>query len=266
MFILKNIFRLVLLLLVLTGCSLKSLVIPNLAYIMTEGVDKKLDLYYSEEKIVQSDLEELLKSEVITVVDLKKNLSELTFENFNPELVARNFSKYYAYFAPKLNRILSKQMAKFTPERQGELLAIAIDDNKTIENRIKKKRTDEIVKRYEFIFGEMSKEQVKMIDKNMNLYQELNKKRLARRLAIQAELKIIFKEEKQELRQKRIESLFNSQIDIEKGLKDFSPVLKLVKNILSTLSKEQVKSFKSKQLLADDWLIAFIEYYTKQKE
>ena len=233
---------------------------------MTEGVDKKLDLYYSEEKIVQSDLEELLKSEVTTVEDLKKNLSELTFENFDPELVARKFSKYYAYFAPKLNSILSKQMAKFTVERQVELLAIAIDDNKTIENRIKKKRTDEIVKRYEFIFGEMSKEQVKMIDRNMHLYQELNKKRLARRLAIQAELKVIFKEEKQELRQKRIESLFNSQIDIEKGLKDFSPVLKLVKSILPTLSKEQVKSFKSKQLIADDWLKAFIEYYTKQKE
>ena len=40
--------------LILTSCSFKFLVIPNLAYLISEGIDQKLDLSYSQEEAVKS--------------------------------------------------------------------------------------------------------------------------------------------------------------------------------------------------------------------
>lgn len=257
-----QIFKFFLLFILLYSCSFKSVVIPNLAYILTQSIESKLDLYYSEEKLLQADLEKILYEQVSNAKDIAKLVESFDIKNINPVALSAEISKYYNLIAPKITKVLSVRICKFTKARQAEFIKIAREDNKKLIEKINENKTTDIITQYEKLFGSLSKKQINFINQNKDVYKEMNEHRLQRRLKSQSGLEVIFKTVNENSCQIKIEQLFNSQFDTQKDKLRFIPAFEVIKNFSLSLSAEQLKHFNQKKSEIKEWLFEYIKYYS----
>lgn len=261
-----KIVKLLALCIFLYSCSFKSVVIPNLAYILTQSIESKLDLYYSEEKLLQADLEKILNAQVSNAKNIRNFIESLNAKNINPKDLSIEISKYYGLVAPKVNKALSVRIAKFTKERQAVFLKIAKKDNQKLVEKINKNQTTDIISQYEKVFGSLSEKQLELINQNKHIYKRVNEQRLKRRLKSQSELEDIFKINNENSRQIKIEQLFNSQFDTQKDKLRFVPIFEVIKEVSSSLSTEQIQYFFQKKIEIKEWLLEFIKFYSSRHQ
>jgi hypothetical protein len=81
-----------------------------LSYIIAEGIDRKMDMSYSQKKELEVDIEKLLYSEVPYIEEIRENLSNLKVFELKAEVIFELFFNYYLYSRPKVIVILAKKI------------------------------------------------------------------------------------------------------------------------------------------------------------
>ena len=123
---------------------------------------------------------------------------------------------------------MTKPMSHYSQKQIKNLFSIAEDDNKTIENRVTKNKTSEYVKRFEFFFGDISKEQKEMLHGNKKIFQKINERKLAQRIHFQEKLRKAFLVSENSKRETSLNQIFSenlSRIEFEQRLLSMNDLL-----------------------------------------
>lgn len=253
-------------LLLFTGCSFKSIVIPNATYFIADRIGGKYDFYYSQEKEFKKGLDQLLKEKHKGFAELNVHLKQVEITNYNIEEHLPKYFKIYQPLVLGINKLLAKPFSEFNPDQVENVYEVFEDDNETILNRSRKDKTEEFKKRFEFFFGELNKSQTELIRTNINVFQQINKKRLENRLITQSAMKKVFlsKRSKEE-KHKEFINIFNENLTQREPLQNMQKVGGFLKVFFKTLTKDQIKYFKKKQKLITEWIDAGVEHFKNLK-
>lgn len=255
-----------LILLVLSSCSFKSIVIPNATYFIADRIGSKYDFYYSQEKVFKNDLDKILKENANLFEELNIHLKTVEITNYN---VSKNLPKYFKVYKPltlEINKALSKPFSQFNKDQVNNIYKVFENDNETILNRSRKDKTDELKKRFEFFFGEISKEQIELIRTQIKVFQSINKKRLKNRLITQTAMKKVFDSKSpQEEKFKDFTNIFNQNLNQREPLKNMKKVSRFLDTFFKTLNQSQVSFFNSKKKIIIEWIDTGIEHFKNLK-
>ena len=255
-----------LILLLFTSCSFKSVVIPNATYFVADHVGDKYDLYYSQEKEFKEGLDLLLKSRIDLFKKFNSHLKSINIVNYNLEKNLFHYSKIYSALALGINKILAKPFSEFKDKQVKSFFKILEDENETILNRSRKDKTNEIKKRFEFFFGKLNKNQVQLIKNNIRLFQSINKKRFQNRLITQVQLKKILIPNRNIISSKTsIQQVFDQNLDQREPIKNMKPIAIFLTSFFKSLKKSQVKKFQDRQKTITQWMDAAIVHFKTLK-
>lgn len=243
------------------SCSLKSIVIPNITYLVSDHIGGKYDFYYSQEKVFKKSLDQLIRDKKEPLNTLADHLKSIDIKEYDLKADLKNFASLYFSFASEINKILAKPISEFNPGQQKEFFKVLENDNETILNRSRRDRTDEIAKRFEFFFDKLSSKQYELIKKNIAIFQSINKTRLSNRLVTQAGIKNSFKIKDLKMREVEIVKIFDTNLKSREPLSNLKGVAVFCTKFFKTLNSKQVRFFKQKQQLIVEWIQALTKYY-----
>lgn len=247
----------------LSACSFKSLVFPNLDYLITSRIDQNLGLYGEQENEVKSDIQLLLReniSFVKNILDDIKKLNPKTFDSLGGYELLRS---RYVTISEQVSAIMAKQIAKFDEKQIKQFYEINQEKNEEIEERIKDRKAEDYYGRYEFFLGDLNQKQKDLIKKNVKLFKTLSSQRLQNRLQTQNKMQDLFRLKDPEQKEKEIYALFLGA-SIMPITPERKQVIQLFGEIVSLMDKEQIKSFSKKRQEWVEWLEYYIKYFSSK--
>lgn len=255
----KKLFLLIFLF--LTSCSFKSLVVPNLAFIIADRIDSSLHLYNEQEYQVRGEIQKLLKEEKSRIEEIQKYFNKIDIKNIDEKEGYAFFAKNYYQLAKKVNRILAKQFAALDKNQISKFKESMIKDNKEIEERSRERKPEDFYKRYSYFFGELTRDQKELIKKNMSLFRELANRRLIKRRETQKEILRALLLKNSEEKEKLITALFDKNADRSKLTPERIKSLNQFKSFVSSLTLDQEKYFKKKSVFFNEWIDEYLKQY-----
>lgn len=183
-------------LLLLQSCSFYGVIGKNLDYILSDKIADMMDLYYRQEKELDKDIKnflntekELFKEVRNILVDVKKEIKSGTTGQEKLLKIANDLQRVYIKGGKIIVPMLSKYYAQLDKEQLKTVFEKWDEENKKITKRLKKKSLSDHKRRFKTLLGDMNETQKKIIKKHKGLFVSRNEQRLARRLAVQAQLK-----------------------------------------------------------------------------
>jgi len=247
--------------LILNGCSFKSLVLPNLSFIIADRVDSTLHLYNEQEYEVRDAIKRLLTEEKERFRKIQNYFNAINIQNVDEQKGYQFFADNYYAIALKVNRILAKQMARLDKNQLKKFKKTIEEDNEEVRKRASEKKPKDFYKRYSYFFGELTENQKEMIKKNMFLFRNLAKRRMEERLKTQKDLDRILKLGDVAKKEESIIKLFDKNADRSKLTPERKKSMQQFKNFVNSLTPSQVEHFHKKRIEIDKWFEAYFKYY-----
>lgn len=181
------------------GCGMKSLVVPNLDWLITGEGSKSLSLNSVQKKELRKDVKLLLPKlkPLVKKIDLEYRNTKL--ESLNIKSLANSFTTYY----DEALKIAGPTYVNYLAELNSSQLSKFKKYNEKKNSKILKKKNDIIEKtigKFESFFGSLTKPQEDIIKSNKQLYLDLLDRRIDRRVKFQNELYKLFNEQDLALR------------------------------------------------------------------
>ncbi len=249
------------LILLLTGCSFKSLVIPNLPYILSNRVDSSLHLYNDQEVQVKASFTKLLTEEKMRIEQIKSYFNQLNVKRLNVVHGYNFFAKNYFAIAIKVNRILAKQLATMDSNQIEKFEITMLEKNQDIFEQIQDRSADDYYKRYEYFFGTLSQSQKILIDSFTDTFKELSINRLEERKQTQIELLkalVIANAKEKEI---KIISILDKTADRSVISSVRLKSLNQFEEFSQTLTPKQVAFFKERSVFLNEWVDEYLKTY-----
>lgn len=245
----------------LTGCSFKSLVIPNLAFLLADRIDSSLHLYNEQEYRVREKMKSLLSEEKGRIADLKKYLNTIDIKKIDGFKAYAFFSKNYFGIATKVNAILAKEFSTMDKNQIEKFRKSTAEDNKDIKERSLERKPEDFYKRYRYFFGELTVSQKDLINSNMDLFRDLAGRRLSRREELQKDLfkYLLIKDQKK--KEKLIKELFDKNADVSKLTPERKKSIYQFREFVSSLTPKQEAYFKKKIIFFNEWIDAYLKQF-----
>lgn len=245
----------------LSGCSFKSLVVPNLAYLIADRIDSNLHLYNDQEYQVRKDVQKILVDEKSRIKTIKSYLNQIDIKNIE-EFKAYDFLvKNYYELALKVNPILARQFSSLDKKQILKFKKSLKKDNQKIEKRLKERKIQDISKRFSFFFGELTKDQKRFVENNMSIYKKLSQERMRKRKATQKSLSSVLELNSKREKERLINALFNENADRRTLTPLRRKSIVLFKEFVQTLTPTQVNYFKKKTLFFNEWIDEYLKNY-----
>ena len=267
-------WTLILSFLILGGCSMASVAIKNLDWIISRQVKNQLDLYYNQEKKLDIDVTHFLKRQKVQVSPLSNLINELSTELKNKKRIKLQdveefrlkMSGFYYKIADDFNaNILSKYLCEINAAQLAHFREENTKQNIELKEKISSGESTTF-KRIEFFTGDFTPKQQKMLTDILPSIKKLQKLRLKRRKELQIKLYQIIASTKED-KQKTIQTLFYNyvhKVDLKKDPKslqqfekDLQKVNLQIVTILNSLSSKQVKTLNEKLKWMQDLLQSF---------
>ena len=254
-------FVLIFSILTFSACSFKSLVFPNLDYLIVSRIDQNLGLYGEQENQVKSDIQLLLRENISFVKIILDDIKKLDPKNFDSFREYELLRTRYRTISEQVSTIIAKQIAKFDEKQIKQFYEINKEKNEEIEERIKEREIEDYFGRYEFFLGDLNQKQKDLIKKNIDLYKSLSKQRLQNRIQTQKKMRDIFLIKNQKQKEKSISVLFltSSTLPISPERKQ---AIQLFGEIIVLMDKVQMKHFNEKRQEWVEWLEYYIKYFS----
>tara|TARA_R110002049_G_scaffold292957_2_gene477741 strand:- start:2683 stop:3447 length:765 start_codon:yes stop_codon:yes gene_type:complete len=250
-----------LLILFISGCSFKSLVIPNLPYILANRVDSSLHLYNDQEDQVKVDFKTLLTQEKVRVEQIKNYFNQIEIKNFDVVDGYNFFAKNYYAIAVKVNRILAKQFSKLDSHQIEKFKSSMLEKNDEILERIQDKTNEDYYERYEYFFGSINQNQKSLINTYIDTFKALSKNRLEKRKLVQLELIKALKLEDSKAKELRIIEVLDETADRSAISATRAKSLEQFKQFSKTLTVKQVEFFKERSVFFNEWIDEYLKSY-----
>lgn len=245
----------------LTSCSFKSIIIPNLAFIIADRIDSSLHLYNEQEYQVRRDIEKLLTEEKDRIEAIQKYFNKIDIKNIDAKKGYSFFSKNYYELALKVNRILARQFSTLDNNQIAKFKESILEENEEIIERTKERGSKDYYKRYIYFFGELTKGQKSLIDKNLDNFKKLANKRMVRRKATQKNLLISLSLNNNQEKEKLIIALFNENADISTLTPERIKSINQFKDFVQSLTSKQETHFKKKLVFFNEWVNEYLKNY-----
>lgn len=245
----------------LTGCSFKSIVIPNLGFLIADRIDSSLHLYNEQEYQVRDEIKKLLVKERGVVLRTKKYITQVDIKNIDVKKSYAFFASNYYTVAIKVNRILAKQFSTLDRNQVEKLKESMKEENEEIVERTKERRPKDFYKRYSYFFGDLTTQQKNLISKNMELFRELANKRLEERVLTQKALFSILSLKDPIDIEKRVTALFDKNADRSELTPSRLKSIEQFKEFVQSLTSDQEKYFKKKVAFFNEWMDAYLKNY-----
>lgn len=249
--------------LIISSCSFKSFVMPNLDYLIVSRIDKNLGLYGVQEDEVKNEVQGFLKENIDTVKTIRTDLLKLDPQNFDARGSYELLRTRYISLSEQVSAIMAKQIAKFDEKQIKQFYEINKEKNEELEERIKEIQAKELFGRYEFFLGTLNQKQIDLIKNNMNLFKALSRERLQNRLETQNKMQDIFRLKDPKQKEKEIYTVLVSAttkpITLERG-----KAIDLFGEIVSLMDADQNKYFQEKRREWVEWLDYYINYFSSK--
>ncbi len=257
----KN-FLIIFTLFVLSACSFKSLVIPNLHFLIVSRIDKNLGLYGEQEIVVRKEIISLLKSNTDLARQIISDLENIKLNEFDSHKGYKLLRERYLVIANRVSAIMAKQIALFDDKQIKRFYEINEEKNEDIQESIDEREVKDFYKRYEFFLGDLNQKQKELVKENFEVFKVLSKQRLKNRINTQNELKEAFKIKDINEKEKAIFNIFERSSSLPMS-KERSQVISLFGEIVKAMDKEQINHFNEKRVEWIGWLNYFIDYFSK---
>jgi hypothetical protein len=251
----------IILLFLFTSCAFKSLILSNASYLAANRIGNKIDLSWNQEKKLKKEIDDFFTENISEVRKIKTFVDSMDIKKLEAIYLIDSLYPIYERLYLKFTPLISKHMSEYSQKQIKNLFVIAVDDNKTVENRTKKDKTSEYIKRFEFFFGQVSKQQELVFIENKSIFQQFNREKLARRIAFQKNLQKAFLENEVDQREASINKVFRGDLVKSKFKKRYELMTPLLLNLRKSLSKKQKVHFIEKRLEISKWLNLFLEKY-----
>lgn len=248
------------------SCSfngVKSIVVPNLPYLLSTKIAGQLDLYYSQEKKLKVELEALFKKSNPQIKELRSLIAGIDLKKSSPDLTRQEISELFVTLVKDFNNILARYYSHLTPKQQSHFLKELDDEDKQLKEKIKDKNLDSVIDRYEYFFGTLNEEQLSLIRNNSSIYMGLYEGRLKRRSLLQKQLNETFKITSQESRTNSIRKIYDENIITASKDPDLEKAFQIVKTILAQLDSKQRDAFYERKSDLLEWLDEFTKNFAK---
>lgn len=255
-----------LLLIFLSSCSLTSLAVKNLNWIISRQVKNHLDLYYNQEKQLDIDVAQYLNRQkkqvpaLLELVQMLQNKNTRTIKIEEVELFRKNLRLMYYTIADDFNaNILSPYLAQINDPQLKHFRNENNKRNIELKNKINDKDSD-IFKRIEFLIGNFTDNQRKILKSIQPQIRGLQKLRLRRKKEFQIKLYQVISTSilpKQEVTKKvEIQKLFynyihkvdleNDPIVLKQNENNNKAINQAILQIFNSLNQEQTKILQEK--------------------
>ena len=255
----RQILALPVLLFVLSGCGIKTFVIPNLGSLVTQRLNGYFDLGSQEKKQLKSEVNQFLESSKTEFMKLKTRLEKMDIKTADMKKEFQFFGETYFELAKKFSPILATEIVKLNGEKKEEFYKSLQEKNEEIQEKSQKRDLDHYKKRYEFFFGDLDEKQLLMVKKSLPLLKNLGKQRLIRRKTTQEQMKNVLVNSPNESRVADMTKIFVESSDRRRPDSNREAIANNIQALVDTLSDEQMASFNKRRLQIIDYLQSFLD-------
>ncbi len=242
------------------GCAAKKMAIDNAETLIIYQIGKDLPLSKPQKNELNKD--------VISFLNGLKPLStklQYVLQKFNPadletiDSTYQELEKSYLIIAQDFSKILARSMADFNQTQQNEYLEI----QKKKASKIKKNKPSERLKkskeRLEHFLGQVTEEQQNLLAGQNAYFEERALSRIERRGKLQEQFKEIFSKDITSTEKEKL--IFEAFVNYQKESLAGNKNLEMLKVLLPTLKKDQIKHLNSKK----NEIIDLLKYFNKKE-
>ena len=240
------------------GCGLRSVVVPNLDWIVTRQINESLNLSGEKKESLQKDVATLLEGAKPQVKRIQARLKTLDLESADIFKETSDLGEEYEVFVKSFAPVYAKYLSELTPRQIEKFKKYNEKENDKILER-KKKALEKGIDGYERFLGDLTKPQTELLKLNSQVFIELQDRRLKRRQDYQGALyKILAFDDPQKRKQEIVQLTLNyNKLLRENPARKKS--LHLVKEVLKLSTPEQKNHFREKVDEYLPWLEAYLE-------
>jgi hypothetical protein len=258
------------------GCSVASLAIGNLDWILARKIKTALDLYYNQEKELDIDVGNFLERqkkhipailEIFNEIDKRLDAKTIVVTDKDIQQYRARVITIYEAVADDMNKsILSKFIAQLNKNQQDHFAKENTRINLEIQEKMEESKPDDLLKQVEYFVGDFTDKQKQMIKSKVPNAKILQKLRLKRRKRLQNNLyqvlSVTVPDKRESVRQYMHQYIRKLDMD-EEEKKVFetnrNEINNMLKEIASTVTVEQKKKIKSQI----QWLRDTLKSYNK---
>jgi isochorismate synthase EntC len=244
---------------IFTSCSFKSLIVSNFGTILTNRINKSLSLSHYDKQNLKKDITKFLETTKPQVTQMKKRLQQADFKGLNIETEFKFFGELYFEISKGISPILAHYIARFDKRKSEMFIERLNKENNKILSQIKERKDEDYIKRYEFIFGDLSKDQLSIVKSSISILKTLSHQRLDRRLKTQREFKILLSNGSIESKEKAVLDIFLKQSDRRILTKEQKQMSSKIQRIFDSLSEKQLKKLEERRSLIIEWIDSYIQ-------
>lgn len=195
--------RLFLLSLLMTSCSVATLVIGKLDYFITKEISTTLDLYYRQNEQLEKDVEKWLNhlqpvaEQFLT--KFKTYQRKVKADDINKVMIekeAKDIITLYKQVVRSIAPILGKYMATLNEAQQKHLFKKIEEKTKDFAERVEKKKIKHSYERYQNYFGKLTNEQKQLFKDKKEYFFSNRQERLDLRYDFAEKLRKAFRQKK----------------------------------------------------------------------
>jgi hypothetical protein len=249
-------------LILLTGCGLKSVVIPNLDFIVSKEVGDKLYLYNDQEKELDKDIIKLLNGSKPVVKKLVKTAKAIDFDHKKTFSQVVEFNKVYYEMMDSFIPIVMKHVVTMDDKQLKKFFKDREKERKDLKKTIKKNKMDYLNKKFKFFFIELNKKQKEITKKHKKDYYRMLGVRLNKMSIVLKQMRKVI--ESKESADKKQELLVNMHLDFYHNRGDDKyreSVFRMIAGIVEHMSDKQKKHFTKQK----NKILPYLEAYLKEE-
>jgi len=255
------------------SCGAQKVIIYNLDYVITYRLNSNLQLNPAQKEELENDVGNFLNSnKEYSALKINSILEQVRFnkKDQSPKYTVKNSTKIltqiddvYFHLSAHFTPILSEHIASLSTKQQRKYLIKLEEKGQEIQKVPIEESLEKALSRFSYMFGDLNKEQIELINKFIQGQQRFRQLRFKHRalFAITTDEIFILKEEKE--RRSAFEILFKKyDVDFEKRLKENQ-----VKNLIpfwiqfaNNLSEKQKDHFNERLDEIRSWIV----YFAKQ--
>ncbi|MBD64683.1 MAG: hypothetical protein CME62_05725 [Halobacteriovoraceae bacterium] len=253
--------------LLIISCSLGSLFIGKLDWLITYKTADRLGLYVKQEDLLREDVKKLLDEIKPEAKILKSQLRIILRHTDNVDGLPKKeiittLGQAYKTGNQKVFATLAKYLAELTEKQQKPFLATIEKQIKKNKKKInKKKQHEKFIDKCEEFLGELSPTQKLMIKKQQPHLLQISTFLLQHKEYQYKEIKEIYKRDPSQ-RQQLFIKLFTDTTHLKKlqNSESYKNVSNAVFGVLKKMTKKQKEHLQDKLNFIDDLLESFIEH------
>lgn len=256
--------NLIILLFLSSSCVLESYFISNLDFIITNRTSEALSLKSFYKKQLKEDVRIFLNKNRTTSKRVISFLSNTKKELDQDKLIVKDLyndlNQIYYSIALDYSEVLAKYIATLEGKRKNKFLKKEMEKNKQILSKIERNDISSNFKIYNFLWGKLTKEQVRLFNTLQEDFKLQSQNRYEKRLAFQNELKKILSKKNLKKRRELIKNQFekfnkssNYKV-VNKYTLSKEKIIKTIQKIVNTLTQDQKEEFIKKLKMVSRWI------------